>query len=49
MENTDDLLTQKIKETTKLNKVLGFEDLYEKDYQLARSLDLLIGMSVFKK
>lgn len=49
LKNTDDVLTQKIKETTKLNNVSGFEDLYEKDYQLARSLDLLIGMSVFKK
>ena len=49
LENTgDDVLTKKIKETTKtFNKENGFKDLYEKDYQLARSIDLLIGLSIF--
>lgn len=48
LKNDDDALNKKIKEI-KANNISNFEDLYEKDYQLARSLDLLVGMSIFKK
>ena len=51
LENTgdvDDALTKKIKETTKKsNKNKSFEEIYEKDYQLARALDLLMSLSIF--
>ena len=47
----DDLLSKKIKEEMAKKSKLSnkFEDLYEKDYQLARAIDLLIGLSVFGK
>lgn len=50
LENTgDDILSKKIKETmeSNQNKNSDFEDIYEKDYQLARSLDLLTGLNIF--
>lgn len=51
LENTgdvDDALTKKIKEVSKTdNKNQDFEEIYEKDYQLARALDLLMGLSIF--
>lgn len=50
LKNTDDdLLSKKIKEVTKNSLFNKFEDLYEKDYQLARAIDLLIGVNIFNK